>query len=88
MADTLTDAMSKSATGYAAVVDGILDIRTVTDDALLAILLGLRTIGVYAVPIRQSPDNDPAELIAALPDEFRKRIELVEISVAVIPKGT
>jgi len=77
---TLTAAMARSATGYAAVIDDILDIRTVTDNAETTLHLGLHTIGVYAVPLGPKADYDA--LLAAMPEYIKGRISVVEVSVA------
>ncbi len=49
MTDTLTQRLATSATGYGAVIDGILDIRTVTDGPNGAALNALFVKGVNVV---------------------------------------
>jgi hypothetical protein len=78
MTGHLMEAMATSATGYAAVIDGVLDIRTVTVGPNGAAINALYTLGVGIGMGCQDPLCDC--LIEIIP-RVTDRIEIVAVSV-------
>lgn len=80
MISPLTEAMATSATGYAAVIDGVLDIRTVSDGPNTAIRIALGTLGTYTVGGCRNPGCDC--MVKLLP-KLTDRVKIVPVSVTV-----
>lgn len=81
MADTkLSTALGldRSATGYAAVIDGVLDVRTVADTKRGAVLNALGVCGIRMISNCNDPDCDC--WIKALP-RMRPGIDIVRCHV-------
>lgn len=79
MQNKLTEAMATSATGYAAVIDGVLDIRTTSDNLKGATIYALRGLG-YVILVG-CPDPECDCILRNLPPELKDRIEIVAVSV-------
>lgn len=84
MSSVLAEALSTTATGYAAAIDGVLDIRTVTDNRRGAAINALCVIGLYPMLRCQDPECDC--IVKMLP-HITDRIEIVSVSVET-SKGT
>jgi len=80
MADTLSQRLATSATGYSAVIDGILDIRTVTETPNAAALNALFAKGFRVASNCNDRDCDcmVKALARILPD-----VKIVAVSVQV-----
>lgn len=76
----LTEGMSRSAQGYAAVIDGILNVRTVTDTRNAAALNALFITGYRVIPTCQDPDCD---FVVRLLAQMRPDIKIVPVSLEV-----
>lgn len=80
MADTLTQRLATTATGFGAVIDGILDIRTVTEAPNVAALNALHAKGFRILSNCQDRDcTCLVDLLAKLAPDVR----LVPVSVQV-----
>lgn len=58
MIDILADRMAKSASGYAAVINGVLDIRTTSDTRNGVALNAFAVLGAMVVSTCRNPDCD------------------------------
>lgn len=78
---SLTDRLATSATGYGAVIDGVLNIRTVTDTRNAAALNALFVAGFRIASICQDRDCDC--MVKAL-GALRPDIRILPVKVEVI----
>lgn len=78
MTETLHSLMARTATGYAGVIDGVLDIRTVTDTRKGAAISSLLALGFMPVPICPDPDCDCLDRNL---HKITDRVTLVPVSV-------
>ncbi|WP_333826897.1 hypothetical protein [Pararhodobacter sp.] len=80
MPAALADRMARTAHGHAAVIDGILNIRTVTDTRNAAALNALFITGTRIIPTCQDPECD---CIVRLLAQMRPDIKIVAVSLEV-----
>jgi len=84
MADTsisaLTDLLATSATGWGAVIDGVLNIRTVTDTANAAAVNALYLSGINVLSNCRDSDCDCMVNVLA---KMRPEIKLVRVKMEV-----
>lgn len=50
MIEALTERMQRSATGFGAVIDGVLDIRTVSDSERVTAMRAMSARGIWCLP--------------------------------------
>lgn len=78
MAETLTHRMATSATGYAAVMDGILNIRTVSETPSMAAVNALALGGINLLSNCADPDcNCKVEALARI----MPNVQIVAVAV-------
>lgn len=76
----LTQLLATSATGYGAVIDGVLNIRTVTDTPNAAALNALYVCGIQIVSTCNDTDCDCMLKVAA---HLRPDIKIVPVKIEV-----
>lgn len=57
--DALTKSIATRATGYAAVINGALDMTTISDSRRLAAMKGLVIVGVHPLVVAHTDCQDP-----------------------------
>lgn len=77
----LTERLATSSTGWGAVIDGVLDIRTVSDTARAVAVNAFAVSGVFAI----TPCDDPACdcLVKAL-EHMRPNIKIIPVKVEAV----
>lgn len=77
MIEALVDRMQRTATGFAVVTDGVLDVRTVADSRRNAALRGLAMRNILAIPC---PD-DACDCMVKVAEGFGLKIVAVTVEV-------
>ena len=77
----LTERLATSATGWAAVVDGVLNVRTVTETRNMAALNAIAVSGFRVVAVCQDPECDC--MVKLMDKVLPGRVQLVPVAVRV-----
>lgn len=78
---TLTARLATSATGWAAVIDGVLNIRTVTDSANAAAVNALYLSGINVISNCRDADCD---CMVKVLEKMKPDIKLVRVTLEVL----
>lgn len=85
--DPLIKSLAATATGYAAVIDGVLDIRTAADNEKGAAINALSVLGVPLIILAMSC-NDPEcdytlKMLAQVAKQRKRTVEIVTVKIEI-----
>lgn len=86
--DPLIKSLAATATGYAAVIDGVLDIRTVADNEKGAAINALSVLGVpmfVLAMLCQDPECDcTTKMLKGVAEQRKRKVEIVAVKIETL----